>query len=71
MWRLGGMTVNYFSLDNIWKVILKKEVKMNFTKIVKAGLGSPHRELSDGCLGIVVALTVFLAINFSCVSIGV
>ena len=32
---------------------------MNFTKIVKADLDSPRRELSNGGLEIVAALTVF------------
>ena len=31
---------------------------MNFTKIVKADLDSPRRELSNGGLGIVVILLV-------------
>ena len=43
---------------------------MNFTKIVKADLDSSCRELSNGGLGIVIALTVFPAINFSCGSTG-
>ena len=43
---------------------------MNFTKIVKADFDSPRRELSNNGLGIVVALLVFPAINFSCVSTG-
>ena len=43
---------------------------MNFTKIVKAGLDSSLRELSNGGLGIIAALTGFPAINFSCVSTG-
>ena len=41
---------------------------MKFTKIVKADLDFPRRELSDGGLGIVAALSVFPAIYFSCVS---
>ena len=40
---------------------------MNFTKSVKADLDSPRRELSNGGLGIVVALLAFPAIDFSCV----
>ena len=32
---------------------------MTFTKMVKADLDSPRRELSAGGLGIVAALTVF------------
>ena len=32
---------------------------MNFTKIVKVDLNSPHRELFNGDLGIAVALSVF------------
>ena len=40
---------------------------MNHAKIGTAYLDSPRRELSNGGLGIVVALTVFSEINFSCV----
>ena len=43
---------------------------MIFTKIVKADLDSPRQGLSNDGLGIVVALSVFLAIGFSCVSTG-
>ena len=44
---------------------------MNFTKTVNADLEFPRRELSNGCLGIVVALSVFPAIDFlSAHSIG-
>ena len=43
---------------------------MNFTKIVKADLDPPRRELSNGCLGIVIALLVCPEIIFSCVSTG-
>ena len=43
---------------------------MNFTKIVKADLDSPRRELSNGGLGIVVACLGCRGINFSCVSTG-
>ena len=32
---------------------------MNFTKTVNADLEFPRRELSNGCLGIVVALSGF------------
>ena len=39
---------------------------MNFTKIVKAELDFPRRELSDGGLAIVVALTVFRQLIFVC-----
>ena len=39
----------------------------DFTKVVKAGLDSPRRELSNGGLGIVVALSVFPAIKCVCV----
>ena len=38
---------------------------MNFTKIDQADLDSPHRELSNGGLGIVVALMFFLGLFFS------
>ena len=43
---------------------------MNFTKVVKADLDSPRRELFDGGLGIVVALSIFPAIDFSCAYTG-
>ena len=44
---------------------------MNFTKIVKADLDSPRRELSDGGLGIVVALTFFRQLIFRVFLLGV
>ena len=56
----------YFCSGIIWKVILKKRSKIYFTKIDQADLDSPRRELSNGVLGIVVALTVFSGINFLC-----
>ena len=37
---------------------------MDFTKLVKAALDSPHQELSGCGLGFVVALTVFQEIIF-------
>ena len=43
---------------------------MNFTKIVKADLDSPRRELSNGGLGIVVALLVHWQIIFLSARIG-
>ena len=43
---------------------------MNLTKTVKADFDSLRRELSNGGLRIVVALSVFSRINFSCVSTG-
>ena len=43
---------------------------MDQTKIVPADLDSPHRELSNGGLGIVVALLVRRGIDFSCASTG-
>ena len=44
---------------------------MNFTKIVSADLDFPRQKLSNGGLGIVVALSVFLAIDFLFVYAGV
>ena len=43
---------------------------MNFTKIVKADLDSPRRELSNGGLGIAVTLLVRWQIIFVCASTG-
>ena len=43
---------------------------MNFTKIDQADLDSPRRELSNGGLGIVVALLVRWGINFLSARIG-
>ena len=39
---------------------------MDHTKIVQADLDSPRRELSNGGLGFVVALSVRSGIDFSC-----
>ena len=39
---------------------------MGRTKIDTADLDSPRRELSNGGLGFVVALSVFSGIDFSC-----
>ena len=44
---------------------------MNVTKIVKADLDSPCRELSNGSLGIVVALTVFRKLIFCLFLLGI
>ena len=44
---------------------------MNFTKIVEVDLNSLRQDLSNGGLGIVVALLVFPEIGFSCVCTGV
>ena len=41
---------------------------MNFTRIVKADLDSPRRDIFSGGFAIVVTFTVFPAINVSCVS---
>ena len=61
-----------FCLGIIWKVILKKKrSKIHFTKIDQADLDSPHRELSNGGLGIVVALTFFSGIIFCLLVLGV
>ena len=50
---------DYFCLDIIWKVILKKELKRGFYKRVKAELDSPRRELSNDGLGFVATLLFF------------
>ena len=44
---------------------------MDHTKIGTAYLDSPHQELSNGGLGIVVALPVRSGIDFVCVYAGV
>ena len=44
-----------------------KRSKINFTKIYQADLKSPRRELSNGGLGIVVALLVRQGIALLCV----
>ena len=61
----------YLCSDIIWKVILEKEVKMDHTKIGTAYLDSPCQELSDGGLGIVVALLVRWGIDFCVRALGV
>ena len=43
---------------------------MNFTKIFKADLDSPRKELSGCGLGIVVSLIIFPAIYVVCVFTG-
>ena len=43
---------------------------MDDTKIYTVDLDSPRRELYVRGLGFVVALSVFLGINFSCASSG-
>ena len=43
---------------------------MSFTKIVKADLDSSHWTLSNGGLGIVVALSVFQQLIFVCAFTG-
>ena len=48
----------------------KKRAKISFTEIDTAYLDSPRRELSNGGLGIVVALLVHWGVNFLCVSTG-
>ena len=58
----------YFCLGIILEVILKKEVKMTFTKIDRTESDPPRRELSNGGLKSVVALLIRRQINFSCVS---
>ena len=59
-WRLGI----------IWKVILKKEVKIDFTKIDQADSDFLRRELSNGSLKIVVAITIFRELIFVCACLG-
>ena len=57
-------------LDIIWKVILKKEAKMDHTKMYQADLDSPCRELFVPSLRFVVALLFFWEIIFLCASTG-
>ena len=60
-----------FCFGIILKVILKKEVKMDHTKMDSADLSFPCQELSNGGLGIVAALLVHLQlIFFACVHWG-
>ena len=59
--------IAYFSLDNIWKVILKKEVRNEFYKnIQRADLDSPRRKLFIRGLRFVVALSVPWGIILLC-----
>ena len=58
----------YFYLGIILKVILKKEVKIDHTKIDPADLNSPRQELSVHSLGFVITLLVRWQINFLCAS---
>ena len=44
---------------------------MNFIEIVKVDLDSPRRELSNGGLGIVVALSIFRELIFRMRALGV
>ena len=60
----------YFCLGIIWKVILKKEVKIGHTKIVKAGLDFSRQDFSLCGLRFVVALSVRCQIDFSYESTG-
>ena len=54
----GGPLREEKKLLIIFKAILKKRSKINFTKIDQADLDSTRQELSNDGLGIVVALTV-------------
>ena len=70
---LGGLTRRIwfclveFCLDGIWKVILKKEVKMDHTKqLDQADLDPPCQELLVRDLGFVVAL-LFCSVFFVCI----
>ena len=49
----------------------EKKVKNKISKIVKADLNSPCRELSKRGLGIIVALSVFSGIIFRVFLLGV
>ena len=55
---------DYFSLDNIWKIILKRGQKWILQKSVKADSDYLRGDLSNGDLRIVVVLLIFLAISF-------
>ena len=48
-------------------MIRKKETNVDFTKIYQADLDSPCQEFSNGGLGFVVDLLIFLVIDVSCV----
>ena len=62
--------VDEFCLVVIWNVIFKKGSKMNFTKILETDLDSPCRDLSNGGLGIFLALLVCWGVIFSCACTG-
>jgi len=53
-----------FVLTIFGKLFWEKRSKINFTKIVKEDLDSPRQELSNGGLGIVVALLFCWQIDF-------
>ena len=64
IWRgKSKSAVSIFSVV-ICKVILKKQVKMDYTKIDTTDLDSPRQELFVRSLGFVIALTVFSGIVF-------
>ena len=62
------MSIQRGKSDSTWSIFIltlflhvskNERPKMNFTKIDQADLDSPCQELSNGGLGIVVALAVF------------
>ena len=57
-------TVYIFVLALFLHVSKHEKSKINFTKVYMAYVDSPCRELSNGGLGIVVALLVRWGINF-------
>ena len=59
-----------FCSDAIWKIILKKEVKIYIAKMDTAYLDSPRQELVNYVLSFVVALLFFSGIDFSCACTG-
>ena len=60
----------HFCLGFIWKVVLKKELKMNHAQMYPKDPDSPCRELSNGGLKIALALPVCPGIGFLCVHTG-
>ena len=60
----------FFCWDLVFTCFKNEKPKMDHTKIGTADLDSSCRELSNGGLGIVIALLVRRGINFVCAYIG-
>ena len=60
----------YFCSNSVFPYLKNEISKMNFTKIVKADLNSPCRDLSNSGLRIVTVLSVFPVIDFACAYTG-